>query len=256
MAGGHWVSWTRMRTRPITVFAVALALLAVAPVARAQDKFPADVQKVYDDYRSDGVIAVCDHTQTTLESTRDTIKPEFDRDYPDFREAVEAGIDKHKSGGCGGDSSSDSSGGGTPPAATSTPDAGATSPPATTATPDTGAATPDTGTESGTLPDASPTPTVPPEDAIPPQTGATPAPTVPPAAPAATPAQPSIVHAGHRSLTLPVVLLAIALLGAIALALSALLARRNPRVRQAWREAAFRTRGTWADFSDWLRLGR
>ena len=87
-----------MRTRPITVFAVALALLAaVAPAARAQDKFPADVQKVYDDYRSDGVIDVCDHTQATLESTRDSIKPDFDRDYPDFREAVEAGIDKHLS---------------------------------------------------------------------------------------------------------------------------------------------------------------
>ena len=243
-----------MRTRPITVFAVALALLAaVAPAARAQDKFPADVQKVYDDYRSDGVIDVCDHTQATLESTRDTIKPDFDRDYPDFREAVEAGIDKHKDGGCGGDdsSTSDSSGGGTPPAATSTPGSGTS-----TVAPPAESATPDAGAESGTLPQA--TATVPPEDAIPPQAGATPVPTVPPAAPAATPtpAEPKIVHSGHRSLTLPIVLIAIALLGLIALALSALFARRNPRLRHAWREAAFRTRGTWADFSDWLRLGR
>jgi hypothetical protein len=239
-----------MRTRPITVFAVALSLLAVAPVARAQDKFPADVQKVYNDYRSDGVIDVCDHTQATLESTRDTIKADFDRDYPDFREAVEAGIDKHKSGGCGGDSSSsDDSGSGTaPPAATSTPDTGTSSGALPDASP-----TPDTGTESGTLPNASPTPeaTVPPEDA-------TPVPTVPPAAPAATPtpAEPKIVHAGHRSLTLPIVLIVIALLGLVALALSALFAKRNPRLRHAWQEAAFRTRGTWADFSDWLRLGR
>jgi hypothetical protein len=244
-----------MRTRPITVFAVALALLAaLAPAARAQDKFPADVQRVYDDYRTDGVIEVCDHTQQTLESTRDTIKPEFDRDYPDFREAVEAGIDKHKDGGCGGDDSSSSGGGGTAPAATSTPDTGT----GTTTTPPASTATPDTGAESGTLPETSPTPaaSVPPEDAIPPQ-NATPVPTVPPAAPAATPTPtPQIVHAGHRSLTLPIVLIVIALLGAIALALSWLLAKRNPRVAQAWREAAFRTRGTWADFSDWLRLGR
>jgi len=246
-----------MRTRPITVFAVALALLAaVAPAARAQDKFPADVQKVYDDYRSDGVIDVCDHTQATLESTRDTIKADFDRDYPDFREAVEAGIDKHKDGGCGGDSSSNDSGTGTtPPAATSTPDTSTSSGALPDASP-----TPDTGAESGTLPDASPTPeaTVPPEDAIPPQAGVTPVPTVPPAAPAATPtpAEPKIVHSGHRSLTLPIVLIAIALLGLVALALSALFARRNPRLQHAWREAAFRTRGTWADFSDWLRLGR
>jgi hypothetical protein len=244
-----------MRTRPITVFAVALALLAaVVPAARAQDKWPADVQKVYDDYSADGVIDVCDHTQSTLEGTRDTIKPEYDRDYPDFREAVEAGIDKHKDGGCGGDSSSsdDGTSGGVPPAATSTPDTGTSSGTLPDATP-----TPDTGTESGTLPEA--TPTVPPEDAIPPQNGAvTPVPTVPPAAPAATPppAEPKVVHAGHRSLTLPMVLIAIAILGALALAFSALLAKRNPRVRQAWREAAFRTRGTWADFSDWLRLGR
>jgi hypothetical protein len=244
-----------MRTRPITVFAVALALLAAVapPAARAQDKFPADVQKVYDDYRSGGVIEVCDHTQATLESTLDTIKPDFDRDYPDFREAVEAGIDKHKDGGCGGDdsSTSDSSGGGTPPPATSTPGSGTS-----TAAPPAESATPDAGAESGTLPQA--TATVPPEDAIPPQAGATPVPTVPPAAPAATPtpAEPKIVHSGHRSLTLPIVLIAIALLGLIALALSALFARRNPRLQHAWREAAFRTRGTWADFSDWLRLGR
>jgi len=243
-----------MRTRPITVLAVALALLAAVapPAARAQDKFPADVQKVYDDYRSDGVIDVCDHTQATLESTRDTIKADFDRDYPDFREAVEAGIDKHKDGGCGGDSSSsDSSGGGTPPAASATPGSGTS-----TVAPPAESATPDAGAESGTLPQA--TATVPPEDAIPPQAGATPVPTVPPAAPAATPtpAEPKIVHSGHRSLTLPIVLIAIALLGLVALALSALFARRNPRLQHAWREAAFRTRGTWADFSDWLRLGR
>jgi hypothetical protein len=65
-----------------------------------------------------------------------------------------------------------------------------------------------------------------------------------------------IVHAGRRSLTVPAILVAIALLGAAALAISALAARRDGRLRHAWREAAFRTRGTWADFSDWLRLGR
>jgi hypothetical protein len=89
----------------------------------------------------------------------------------------------------------------------------------------------------------------------------TPVPTVAPAAPAtppaaATPVAQVVVHSGHRSLTVPLILIAIALLGAAFLALSALLARRNPRVAHAWREAAYRTRGTWADFSDWLRLGR
>jgi hypothetical protein len=62
-----------------------------------------------------------------------------------------------------------------------------------------------------------------------------------------------------RDLTLPGALLAAALLGAILLALSALAASRSPRLagmRHAWREAGHRTRGTWSDFSDWLRLGR
>jgi hypothetical protein len=63
-------------------------------------------------------------------------------------------------------------------------------------------------------------------------------------------------HAGHRSVIVPALLLALAAAGAAGLAASALAGRRSPGVRHAWREAAFRTRGTWADFSDWLRLGR
>jgi hypothetical protein len=41
--------------------------------------------------------------------------------------------------------------------------------------------------------------------------------------------------------------------------LSALAARHSERfagVSQAWREAAWRTSGTWSDFTDWLRPGR
>jgi CBS-domain-containing membrane protein len=83
-----------------------------------------------------------------------------------------------------------------------------------------------------------------------------PAATPPPATAAATPGQPVVAHAGHRSILVPALLLAIALIGAAALAASALAGRRSPGVRHAWREAAYRTRGTWADFSDWLRLGR
>ena len=46
------------------------------------------------------------------------------------------------------------------------------------------------------------------------------------------------------------------MLCAVALALFPLAARNNPRLDAAWREAAFRTRATWTDFTDWLRLGR
>jgi hypothetical protein len=54
-------------------------------------------------------------------------------------------------------------------------------------------------------------------------------------------------------------MLAIALLGLAAAGLTALLTRRSERfagVSHAWREAAWRTSGTWADFRDWMTPGR
>jgi hypothetical protein len=57
----------------------------------------------------------------------------------------------------------------------------------------------------------------------------------------------------------PAILLGLVALGAAGAAGSALLGTRSARfagVGLAWREAAFRTRGTWGDFTDWLRLGR
>jgi hypothetical protein len=271
-----------MRTRPITVLAAALALLAGAPLsARAQSstptptptatatatpaKKPKDVQKVYDDYHDHGKIDVCAHSQAALQKTLDTIDPSFDQDYPDFRDAVQAGIEKHKAGKCTSSPTSDT-GSGSSGSTGSTGSSGSSGSTGTgTGVPaPTPAPTADSGAQPGTLP--SPTPdkggaAVPPEDNIPPQNAQPPAitpvpqATVPP--PAVTPvATPAVVHEGHRSLTIPIILIAIALLGAAALGLWALLARRNPRLAHAWREAAFRTRGTWADFSDWLRLGR
>ena len=65
-----------------------------------------------------------------------------------------------------------------------------------------------------------------------------------------------VTRSGTDGLLIPGILLGIALLGALALGAFALAARRSPRFEHAWREAAFRTRGTWADFSDWLKLGR
>ena len=52
---------------------------------------PADASKevkaVYTDYSRDGVIDVCDHTRAVLQATLDGIEADFDRDFPDFREA-------------------------------------------------------------------------------------------------------------------------------------------------------------------------
>ena len=182
-----------MSKRPITALMAALALLAVAPAASfaqsptptataAQDDGtaadpPADASKevkaVYTDYSRDGVIDVCDHTRDVLQQTLDGIEADFDRDFPDFREAVKAGIQRHDKGRC--------------EEATATPTATATataSPEATaTASPDDGALPPATddgsGTpDDGTLPPATDDGSTQPEDgALPPATdGASPTP--------------------------------------------------------------------------------
>ncbi|MDA0165358.1 hypothetical protein OM076_34130 [Solirubrobacter ginsenosidimutans] len=273
-----------MRTRPITALLAALALLAVTcatsfaqtptptptdtptPTATAaQDDGtaadpPADASKevkaVYTDYSRDGVIDVCEHTRAVLQETLDGIEAAFDRDFPDFREAVKAGIQRHDKGRCD--------------EATATPTATATataSPDATsTASPESGALPPPTDDGgSGSLPPAteSATPesgTLPPT----PEGSVTPAPpvatpTVAPAAPAATPTPvptPSVVTRSNTSgLLIPGILVGIALLGALGLALAAVTGR-SPSTSHAFSEAAYRFKGTWADFSDWLRFGR
>jgi hypothetical protein len=74
--------------------------------------------------------------------------------------------------------------------------------------------------------------------------------------PSATATPVIVTRSSTGNLLVPGILVGLALLGAAALALSAFYARRNPTWEHAWREAGMRVRGTWADFSDWLRLGR
>jgi hypothetical protein len=242
-----------MPPRPLTALAVALALPATAP-AFAQEP-PADasraVERIYEDYESDGVIDVCEHEQADLQEALDTVEPTFHTDFPDFREALDAGIERHQNGRCGGDAS---------PTATAT----ATASPQATATP-----------EAGDLPEedsggADDTGAIPPEDGtLPPEEGAaTPAPTAappaatptaaPPAAavPTASPTAVVVSRSNTDGLLIPGILLAVALLGAAALAAFAIASRRSPRWNHVWREATLRTRASWADFSDWLRFGR
>jgi len=243
--------------RPLTALAAALALLATAPASYSQEPPPEatrEVERIYEDYENDGVIDVCEHERADLQDALDSIEPSFHTDYPDFREALEAGIQRHENGRCGDDAD-----------ATPTATATATASPEGTATPesgdlpedDTGGAD-DTGAippEDGTLP---PEPgTVAPESATPAPPAATPT-AAPPAAavPTATPTPQVVSRSNTNGLLIPGILLGIALLGAAALVAFAIASRRSPRLNHAWREAAYRTRGTWADFSDWLRFGR
>jgi hypothetical protein len=82
---------------------------------------------------------------------------------------------------------------------------------------------------------------------------------VPPAtaaAPTATPTPAVLTSSNTDALLLPGIVIAIALLGGALLGAWALAARRNPRWAHAWDEAGYRVKSTWADFSDWLKLGR
>src|SRR3954453_23805309 len=180
------VQWTSMRKRPITAVLAALALLAVictasfaqspTPTATAaQDDGtaadpPADASKevkaVYTDYSRDGVIDVCDHTRDALQETLDGIEAAFDRDFPDFREAVKAGIQDHDKGKCkeatatATATATASASATAAPTQSASPGTGSMPPPATSATPDKGALPPatDDGTdqppEDGALPPA------------------------------------------------------------------------------------------------------
>lgn len=246
-----------MPLRLITVLVAALALLPATAFAQEPTATPGPpnsasnaVKLIYEDYRRDGKIDVCEHERDDLQDALDTIEPDFDTDYPDFREAIEAGITRHDKDRCSGDASP------TPTAtatatATATPDDG-TLPPAEDDGGTGGGAIPPvddgsgTGTpEDGTLPQETPAPTVVPT-AAPPS-----AETVPPAATPTAAATPALVNtkADTTRLVIPGVLLAIALIGAVLLVVFG-------RSSAAWREAAYRSRETWADFSDWLRLGR
>jgi hypothetical protein len=233
-----------MRARSITAVVAALALLQAAPADAAGPQPPAHaspgVATVYADFDADNALSGCRHTLADLQETQRTLTPAVADGYPAFADAVRAAIAHHQAKTCPNDR-----------AATPTPTPTATATP----TPESGQLPPGTGGGSGGG-------AVPPAPAITPTATAiavpttTPPPTEPPIAVAPTPTPAVVTHEGHRSLTLPLLLIALAGLGAGALAASALAGRRSPGVRHAWREAAHRTRGTWADFSDWLRLGR
>jgi hypothetical protein len=215
------------------------------------------VRRVYADFRRDGRIDNCDHSRTALKRTLESITDEFDADFPDFREAVKAAIKDHDKERC------------EEPEPTPTPTPSATATPAPTPAPT--AAPPPPAVDDGDLPDveddrggAAPPPSK--DKPPPPPTESDVAPVQPTAtpSPAATtppPAEPQLAvvrPAGDRDLTVPALLLAIALIGLALLAASALAARRGRFAGwgHAWREASYRATGAWGDFSDWLRLGR
>jgi hypothetical protein len=244
---------------------VACALLVALPAGAAAE-FSREPQKVYDDYRSDAAIEPCDHTVAVYRRTLRQITPDIEEETPAFRPAVEAALRERERGrrGClEGDSPTQpgtdgegAAGGTTNGGSNTTPSPPVqTAPPATTPAPvppATTAPAPDGGGGSGTVPSppATPTPTV------------APAPPVADSAPPA-PTAPTLLDHPHEG-TPAGLLIALGLVALIALlAALALLAGRSgwgeerlAGPRHAWGEAAYRASATWADFLDWMRLGR
>jgi len=214
-----------------TLIAVLLTLLAAAPAAQANA-----FKDIFSTYRKTGAVDACKWTAKQLADAKRQVPNDIDQYAPDFPNALDDALQKRASGACSKTAAA--------APATSTP-AGA--PPASpTAT---------TGVPPGT------TPAAPGSSAPAPQ----PAPTSKPA-PAVT---DNAILAASRSRSsdagIPAPLVALAVIGAL-MALAALLyglARWwawEPRWLVRWRhagaEAGWRASGSWAEFMDWVRLGR
>jgi hypothetical protein len=250
----------RVLVRSTGALVAALALLTVLPAGAAAQLSRAP-QQVYDDYRSDAAIEPCDHTVAAYRRTLKEITPAIEEETPAFRPAVEAARRERERGrqDCLSQDSPTQPGTGGDGAAAGSTDGTAPSPPAQPAAP-----APSVAPAQPVNP-ANPAPL--PENAAP-APDSTPAPTVappPPVTDSAPPAAaaPVLLNRPHdgtpAGLFIALGLLALAAL----LAVLALLARRfgwgEERLagaRHAWGEASYRAGATWADFVDWIRLGR
>ncbi len=232
----------------------AVAATAAAPASAAKPS-------IIDDFGPDGVIDPCKHTTAQLRKELDVVGPDIAQYAADYPAAIEAALEARARGDCGGGpATSGTAGGGgggggggaAPPATGGTPaapDDSSTAPPAAAGAPAAPAATADPASTGGEVVAAPPAPA-----------GATtPAPA---GVPDAELARAAARTAGNDA-PLPVLLLGV-LAAAIALAVLTgagmrrlgLAGDRFDPAAHAWREAAWRAGGTWADFRDWVRLGR
>jgi hypothetical protein len=229
------------RARTVRLLALAAALLVASPVA------PARAAKSYTPSEAYGAVSAayaqggsrldpCAFTTAELEAALRGIPPAFRTTVPALRRSIEDAIAARKRGACKGVRPTEGTIGGAAPGhvppVTTNP-----SVPATTAPPV--ATTPSTVT----------TPSAPTTTAAP-----------SPAPASTTPAQPA-ASGGDRT-PLVVALIGVGALLLLALGLWGLARSRGwdpawvARMRHAWGEAGFRTTSTWAEFTDWLRLGR
>jgi len=233
--------------------AVALGvLLLLLPVASARADVFVDV---YKDFQKDGVVDACKFTAAELKEARDKITPDIEQYAPDFPAAVTLALESRTNGNCKKKAAAE--GGTKESAAPAAPSSGGGG--------DTGGAAPSSSGSSGGTPEAVATPDpAATAQAKTPQPNPAPAPAVAAADGAIKQAALSEPTSG-RSDDLPAAVVGLgALAGFLAvLALAWLIARALaweprfwPRARHACQEAGWRMSGTWADFTDWVRLGR
>ncbi len=246
------------RARILRVLALAVALVLLPSVAARADR--ATFDRASAAYASNaGQLEPCWFSQADLESALDGIPRSFESVVPDLRRAIEDGIAAHRNGDCRGIAPTGGPAGS--PAAT-TPTATAPPPTAPATTPSTVPST--TATAPTTA--SGPTATTPAAGAVPPGGTTTPGSAPPPAAvnpqlPTTTPGvQAPATKRSTRPLVIGLAALGVLLLIALLVWLWARLrgwdSELGARTRHAWSEAAYRVSATWAEFTDWLRLGR
>jgi hypothetical protein len=210
-----------------TLIVVLLAVLAVAPAVQANA-----FKDIFGAYKKTGKVDPCTYSAQQLADAKRQVPNDIEQYAPDFPAALDEAIQRRAGGACDKSAAA--------PAATTTPAATSSGPTATTGVPPGTTPAP-----SGQAPQPTPTPT--------------PAPSV---------ADNAILAASKRHSSdagAPAPLVALAVIGGL-MALAALLyglARWwawEPhwllRARHAGAEAGWRASGSWAEFMDWLRLGR
>jgi hypothetical protein len=221
------------RARTLRALPVALVLALALPAAASANAF----QDVLSNFlKNHGYINPCTLSEATLNAALGEIPNDYQQYASDIQRAIHAALAARARGACNN--------------VTQAP-----APPPTTATP-TPPATPPTQSATGTVKPAKPIFRVQ-------------APPAPPASTSATkdtgtvyPAETVAAHTGSGPPAALVLLGALAagfaLLGLLALTVRAL--GVEPRwslgIRHAFGEAGYRTAGIWAEFTDWVRLGR
>lgn len=228
---------------------LSLAVLCALPVAfgGAAAAHAGAFDTVITGYKKDGTVKPCKYSSDTLKKAKAGITNDVQAYAPDFEDLVDAALKARASGAC--DAKQKSSGPAAVAPATGTPTGG--------------------GTTSGGAAPTAPTTTPAAITAAPATTAATPTPQPTPSVePAPAVADGAILAAANANTGdngVPAPLIALAIILALAALLStgvlitrflALEPRWLVRSRHATAEAGWRTSAAWAEFTDWLRLGR